>query len=132
MIGRPLDQADAAMAEVQQVVGDDPGPALVVDLDDGSMLAGGGRGDAHVRNRRLVQGVQHHGVVARRGQQDDTVDRQAMDQGLHVGGQIRRGEVDWLDHQVKAALVAGPQRPQLGMYGIGADGAQQEADLIGA
>ncbi len=132
MAGRALDQADAAVAQAQQMVGDRPGGRFVLDLDAGAVGPGGGRRDADIGYLGRVQGVQHDRIVADRRQQDDAVDLQAIDQGLHVRGQVEGGKIDGLHHQMAAGGAAGPERPQLGVHGVGADLVQQKAHLIRA
>ncbi len=131
MAGRALDQADAPVPEIQQVVGDDPGGALVVDLDAGPPVRIRRGRHPHIGDPRTIQGLQDHLVVADGGQQDHPVDRQAVGQGLHLRGEVRRGGLDLLHHQVEPALVTGPKGPQLGVQHIGAGVAQHEADLVG-
>ncbi len=132
MVARPLHEADAAVAKIQQMVGDHPRGAFVVDLDAGAARMRGGRGDPDIGDGRRVQGVQHHRIVADRRQQDHAVHRQAVGERLDVRRQIGRGQVDGLHHQVEAAGATGPQRAQLRVHGVGADLVQHESDLVRA
>ncbi len=111
--GVALDEADAAMAQPQQVAGHLGGGRRVVGLDRGAERPGQVGRDAHAGQAPLVQRAQNLDIVRQRRRQDEPVRQRPLQQPRHLLVEIAGGGVHLLYDQVVAGRAALAQRAEL-------------------
>ena len=121
-------EADLAVAQADQVLGQGEGGGLVVDEHAGALVAIGGGGDPHMGDAQPIEHRQRRRVVRDRRGGDHAVQAQAGDDLFDLPGDVA-ARVDRLDRQMVAGLAAAEQGADLGLGDVAVVGiVVEEAD----
>src|SRR5581483_11583165 len=126
VLGIALDEADAAVTEPDDVLGQLLGGAGVVDAHRRRAVGLGVRGDAHVGHAGLLEHPQHLGIVGDRRGQEHAVEPQLRHQRAGALGHVRRCIVELLHQQVIAGAAAAVEDADLDAVGVVAAGVAEQ------
>ncbi len=122
VVEQSLEEADAAMAERDQVLSQLIGGALLVDAHRRHVPALVQRRDAHEGHAGLFEHHLQDGIVGQGRGQHRTVQAQPAQQGACAPLEIGTAVVELLDHQVIAEIAAAAEQAHLDVAGIEAAG----------